>query len=106
MAVPAVSLFGLQLYVQLLKLGALTSAAGSFISPLSAWLCLVLALNGAGTLALCGSDVCDIEIVKGASAVCLLHLAIHQLSKTVFYLLFVNLRARLLHCRPFVIHTS
>eukprot|EP00775_Hariotina_reticulata_P005148 gene5148-5388_t len=64
MAVPAVSLFGLELYIQLLKLGALASAAGSFISPLSAWLCLVLALNGAGPLSSTHRELWDALVQK------------------------------------------
>lgn len=43
-----VTAFGLALWTQLVKLGALSGSGGSFISPLSAWLALVLALNGAG----------------------------------------------------------
>eukprot|EP00878_Enallax_costatus_P000809 GHUV01000934.1.p1 GENE.GHUV01000934.1~~GHUV01000934.1.p1 ORF type:complete len:392 (+),score=78.12 GHUV01000934.1:190-1365(+) len=47
---PPIALFGLQLYGQLAKLGVAASQAGFFISPLSAYLALILALNGAGPL--------------------------------------------------------
>lgn len=47
MANPIV-LFSWQIYSQLLKLGLLTGAAGSFVSPLSLYLALALVLNGAG----------------------------------------------------------
>lgn len=47
MASPA-ALFSWQVYNQVIKLGLASSAAGSFISPLSLYIALVLVLNGAG----------------------------------------------------------
>lgn len=42
------SMFGLTLFAQLVKLGGIASTAGGyFISPLSAYVALVLLLNGA-----------------------------------------------------------
>ncbi|KAF6262230.1 Serpin domain-containing protein [Scenedesmus sp. NREL 46B-D3] len=49
MSVPAAAVFGLNLFGALAKLGAGT-AGGLFISPLSAYIALILALNGAGPL--------------------------------------------------------
>lgn len=42
------AVFGLQLFAELVKLGVLNSSVGGFVSPLSAFLAFVLALNGAG----------------------------------------------------------
>ena len=47
MSIPASAVFGLNLFSALAKLGAGT-AGGLFISPLSAYIALILALNGAG----------------------------------------------------------
>jgi serine protease inhibitor len=47
MSLPASAVFGLNLFWALAKLGAGT-AGGLFISPLSAYIALILALNGAG----------------------------------------------------------
>lgn len=49
MSIPASAVFGLNLFSALAKLGAGT-AGGLFISPLSAYIALILALNGAGPL--------------------------------------------------------
>jgi len=48
MAVAAVTLAGWNTFLQVLKLGLSTTAAGAFISPLSLYIALTLALNGAG----------------------------------------------------------
>jgi hypothetical protein len=48
MAVAAVTLAGWKTFLQVLKLGLSTNAAGAFVSPLSLYIALVLSLNGAG----------------------------------------------------------
>jgi hypothetical protein len=47
MSLPASAVFGINLFGALAKLGAGT-AGGLFISPLSAYIALILALNAAG----------------------------------------------------------
>lgn len=61
------AVFGLQLFTQLIKIGVLNSSTGAFISPYSAFLALVLLLNGAGEellaaegRVLCLLRVCDL----------------------------------------------
>lgn len=61
-------MFGLKLFEQLVKLGGAASQAGYFISPLSAYLALILALNGAGPLSQTQKELWLVLTSSGAAS--------------------------------------